>query len=89
MLVRNTKYFFIVTALFFSPGIGTQPVLAQTCTAKTCSQAFSACTGKHCSRERTGNSSQCYRFCQTELERCMKTGEFNGRVCQKHGLIRK
>ena len=87
MLVHHAKFVFITITIFFTLGIGT-PVMAQSCGAKTCSQAYSACTGKHCHEEGSGRGQQCIHFCQGELERCMKTGEFHGRRCQKFGLIR-
>jgi hypothetical protein len=89
MFVHNAKFLFITIAILATLGIGT-PAMAQTCAAKTCSQAYSACTGKHCHRERSGgHHGDCSRFCSSELERCMRNGEFHGRVCQKSGLIRK
>jgi hypothetical protein len=69
--------------------IGTPPALAQNCSAKTCSEAIQACTGMHCQRERTGGRGDCTQLCRTEFERCMQTGEFRGRVCQRTGLKKK
>ena len=56
------------------------------CGAKTCSEAYRACTVVHCNEERRQN---CQSFCQPEYERCLQTGEFHGRQCQKTGLIKK
>lgn len=80
------KFFLIFFALMLASGV--RPALAQTCAAKTCSEAYRACTGKHCARQHSGGR-DCARFCGDEVERCMKTGEFRGRVCHKTRLIKK
>jgi len=56
------------------------------CVAKTCTQAYHACTTIRCAEVRGKN---CPIFCRSELERCLTTGEFRGHVCMLPGLIRK
>ena len=73
----------VLIALFFAADT---PAVAQTCAAKTCSEALHACAGKHCAAMRGGN---CRPFCQNEFDRCMRTGEFRGRVCHKKKLIKQ
>lgn len=79
--------FLILFASILLP-LGTPNASAQSCAARTCSEAYSACTGKNCARQHSGGR-DCARFCGMELERCRKTGEFRGRVCHKTRLIRK
>jgi hypothetical protein len=81
--------FFAMSVSLIAYAAGTQGAFAQSCAAKTCSEAYRACSGKHCQRERTGTGGDCARFCSGEYQRCLQTGEFRGRVCQKTGLIRK
>jgi hypothetical protein len=56
------------------------------CLAKTCTQAYHACTTTRCAEVRGQN---CPIFCRSELERCLTTGEFRGHVCMLSGLIKK
>jgi hypothetical protein len=88
MLDRYLKLVLAAIAVLFMLTIKTPPALAQSCGAKTCTQAFQACMGKHC-HEEGGVGHGCYTHCQGERERCMQTGEFLGRYCQLKGLIRQ
>jgi len=63
--------------------IGTQTALAQ---QRTCSGAQQWCASEGCQKERTGD---CFAFCRSEFERCLKTGEFRGRHRHGMGLIKK
>jgi hypothetical protein len=87
MIAKTLVGFFFVSFFLVMPTFATPPALAQNCPAKTCSEAIRLCTGMQCSKEKTGKN--CYSFCHSEFERCMQTGEFRGRVCQRKGLIRK
>ena len=87
MIPKTLVGFLFVSFFLVMPTLAVPPALAQTCAAKTCTEAIQACTGKHCAKERTGKN--CQSFCQSEFERCMQTGEFRGRVCQRKGLIKK
>jgi hypothetical protein len=87
MSTKSLLVFSFVSIVLAMLTIATLPALAQNCSAKTCSEAIQGCMGKHCQKERTG--SNCYPFCHAEFERCMQTGEFLGRVCQRKGLIKK
>jgi hypothetical protein len=88
MADRYLKIVLVAMAVLFVLTIKTLPALAQSCGAKTCTQAFQACMGKHC-HEEGGVGHGCYTHCQGERERCMQTGEFLGRYCQLKGLIRQ
>lgn len=81
--------FFAIAFSLLAWTAGMDSALSQSCAAKTCGEAYRACSGKHCQRERSGTGGDCARFCGDELQRCMRTGEFRGRVCHKTGLIRK
>ena len=63
----------------------TKPALAR-CIAKTCTEAYNACTGVHCFAVR---ARKCQRYCRMQYEMCLQTGEFHGQICQNIGLIRK
>jgi hypothetical protein len=87
MVDRYIKIVLTTIAVFFLLTIGTHPVLAQNCSAKTCTQAFQGCMSKHCHTEKTGGN--CYPHCNAERDKCMHTGEFYGHVCQLKGLIKE
>ena len=85
----NPKTFIFLFFMSFALAvlaIGTQPTLAQNCFAKTCTQAYQGCAGVLCQRQRGGD---CESFCRAEFQKCMQTGEFHGRVCQRTGLKKK
>jgi hypothetical protein len=63
-------------------GAAAQPA----CSAKTCSQAYHACTTIRCASTRGKN---CEAYCQPEYQRCLRTGEFRGHVCWDKGLKRQ
>jgi hypothetical protein len=86
MINRYTKATLAVAVLFMLT-VKTEPALAQgtrECSAKTCSEQERNCANINC-----GAPPRCDEFCRTEFERCMKTGEFFGRFCQFHNLIKK
>jgi hypothetical protein len=60
------------------------------CCADLCSEDMSrgaACLCREALRcDARGN---CRPFCQNEFDRCMRTGEFRGRVCHKKKLIKQ
>ena len=77
---------FFMSFVLVALAIGTPPALAQNCSAKTCTQAYRGCAGVLCQQQRGGD---CDSFCRAEFQKCMQTGEFHGRVCQKTGLKKK
>jgi hypothetical protein len=71
-----------ITALL----LGCTNALAQvSCNARACSQALRGCYDK-CPVK---NSDECRTHCPREFQHCMRTGDFEGKFCQKHGLIRE
>ena len=78
--------FFFMSLALAALAIGTPPALAQNCWATTCTQAYQGCTGRLCQIQRGGD---CDPFCRVEFQKCMQTGEFHGRVCQRTGLKKK
>ena len=67
-------------------GLGCTTAIAQvSCNARTCSQALMGCYHK-CPNP---SSDECRTHCPNEFQHCMRTGDFDGKFCQKHGLIRK
>jgi hypothetical protein len=66
-------------------GAAAKPALGR-CDSKTCSEAYNACMGIHCSEERGGK--HCERHCRPLYDKCLQTGEFHGRQCQRTGLIK-
>lgn len=76
----------IIQTLFVMLAIASaaSPALAR-CDAKTCTEAYHACMGIHCSEEHGKN---CNRHCQPLYQQCLQTGEFYGRRCQRKSLIK-
>ena len=81
--MRQTIRIFL---LFVMVSVAAKPALAR-CGATTCTEAYNACMGTHCFEE--GGRKKCDQQCRPRYLDCLQTGDFQGRQCQKTGLIRK
>jgi hypothetical protein len=88
MIDRYTKISLMAISVFFMLASQAPRASAFDCKARTCTEAFERCMGIGC-HEYGGAGGRCFANCSAWRETCMRTGEYNGNICQFHGLIKK